>query len=166
MKHCLLLTFLFIHFLQFGANAQKSISLSGEWGFKIDSLDKGIIGKWYNTHFNEMVRLPGSMTENGKGNDISISTPWTGSIDDSSWFYKSEYKKYRTPGNIKVPFWLQPDKYYVGAAWYQKSIVIPSSWKNDHIELLLERCHWETRLWIDDKEAGMRNALERPIIMI
>lgn len=163
MKNLLFIVLLLASFSPNNSFSQNSsINLAGYWDFKIDSLNKGLIEKWYLAHLPEKIKLPGSMTENGKGDDISINTPWTGSIDDSSWFYKPEYKKYRTPGNIKVPFWLQPDKYYVGAAWYQKQIDIPTSWKAKHIELFLERCHWETRVWIDDKEAGMQNALGAP----
>jgi beta-galactosidase/beta-glucuronidase len=65
---------------------------------------------------------------------------------------------------VKVPFWLQPEKYYVGAAWYQKVVEIPANWKDQHIELLLERCHWETRVWVDDQAVGMQNSLATPHI--
>src|SRR5699024_3366994 len=71
---------------------------------------------------------------------------------------------YRQPGNIKVPFWLQPVKYYKGAAWYQKEITIPDSWEGKYEELFIERAHWETRIWIDNKAVGMRNSLGTPQI--
>lgn len=45
-----------------------SISLAGEWEFRMDSLDQGIDRQWYNSSFNEKVKLPGSMADNGKGN--------------------------------------------------------------------------------------------------
>jgi len=105
-----------------------TIDISGTWMFQIDSLDKGLPEKWYSTKLKDKIKLPGSMTTNGKGNDITVNTPWTGEIVDSSWFKKPEYARYRKPGNIKVPFWLQPEKYYKGAAWYQKTITIPASW--------------------------------------
>jgi hypothetical protein len=138
------------------------IDLSGQWNFQIDSLDQGIAQQWFNKELKDKIKLPGSMTTNGKGNDITISTPWTGSIVDSSWFFKPEYAKYRQPGNIKVPFWLQPIKYYKGPAWYQKKVIIPSSWKGKHIELFIERSHWETTVWVDDKKIGMQNSLGAP----
>lgn len=140
------------------AQTQK-INLSGQWAFQIDSLDIGKSEKWFDNKLSDRVSLPGSMTTNGKGDDIKVNTPWTGSIFDSSWFFKPEYAKYRQPGNIKVPFWLQPKKYYVGAAWYQKAITIPSSWNDKHIELFIERSHWETTVWVDGKLVGMQNSL-------
>jgi hypothetical protein len=138
------------------------IDLSGTWSFQIDSLDRGISEKWFDKKLDDKINLPGSMTTNGKGNDITINTPWTGSIVDSSWFLKPEYAKYRQPGNIKVPFWLQPVKYYKGAAWYQKTVTIPASWKGKYIEFFIERSHWETIVWVDDKEIGMQNSLGSP----
>lgn len=141
---------------------QQKIDLSGKWKFAIDSLDQGINGKWFARNLSDHVTLPGSMTSNGKGNDITLKTPWTGQIVDSSYFRKPEYAKYRQQGNIKIPFWLQPLKYYKGAAWYQKEVTIPENWNQKYIRLFLERCHWESRLWVDNQEAGMQNSLGTP----
>lgn len=139
-----------------------NINLSGEWRFAIDREDKGIQEKWYNQSLADKVNLPGSMTTNGKGDDITLKTPWTGTLNDASYFTIPRYEKYRQPDNIKVPFFLQPVKYYVGAAWYQKEVTIPADWKGKSIQLYLERCHWETSVWIDNQEAGMQNALGAP----
>lgn len=143
-------------------SAKNTIDLSGQWLFRIDSLDEGTHERWFNKKLTDSVLLPGSMTTNKKGNDIDVNTPWTGSIMDSSWFLKPEYAVYRKPGNIKIPFWLQPVKYYKGAAWYQKTVTIPESWKNKYIELFIERSHWETTLWIDGVQTGMNNSLGTP----
>ena len=141
---------------------QQKIDLSGEWKFAIDSLDQGISGKWFDQELAENVTLPGSMTTNGKGNDITLKTPWIGQIVDSSFYKNPEYAKFRQPGNIHIPFWLQPVKYYKGAAWYQKEVTIPEDWNGQFVGLFLERCHWESRLWVDDKEVGMQNSLGTP----
>lgn len=142
--------------------AENVIDLSGTWRFQIDSLDKGIEQQWFNRKLADAITLPGSMTTNGKGNDIDVHTPWTGNIWDSSWFIKPEYAAYRKKGNIKIPFWLQPVKYYKGAAWYQKSVTVPAAWKGKQLELFIERSHWETTVWVDGKEIGMRNSLGTP----
>jgi hypothetical protein len=138
--------------------SQPKIDLRGVWRFAIDNQDKGVIEQWFSKSLSETVTLPGSMATNGKGFDVTLSTKWTGQIVDSSYYYKPEYAKYRVPGNIKVPFWLQPLKYYVGAAWYQKEVNIPKDWEDKDIRLFLERCHWESRLWIDDKEIAKAEA--------
>lgn len=139
-----------------------TIDLAGEWRFAIDSLDQGIAEKWFGQPLADQITLPGSMTSNGKGDEISLHTPWTGQIVDSSFFQKPEYAQFRQPGNLKIPFWLQPVKYYKGAAWYQKEVIIPENWGGNFIGLFLERCHWESRLWVDGTEAGMQNSLGTP----
>lgn len=141
---------------------RESISLAGEWGFIIDSLDQGIEKEWYNTLASETVRLPGSMAENGKGEEVSLATRWTGDIIDRSYFTDEKYEKYRQPGNIKIPFWLKPLKYYIGAAWYQKEVTIPDRWSGKRIVLHLERCHWESTLFVNGKKAGTQNSLSAP----
>ena len=141
---------------------RKSISLAGEWKFRVDSLDQGIDQQWYNLQFDETVRLPGSMAENGKGDEVTLIIEWTGDIIDRSYFTDKKYEKYRQPGNIKIPFWLKPLKYYKGAAWYQKDFELPETWKDQRITLFLERCHWETEVFINGREAGSRNSLATP----
>ena len=140
----------------------QEIDLAGTWQFRIDSLDQGVRERWYDQPFSETIRLPGSMATNHKGDEITIHTRWTGSISDRSWFTDEKYKPYRQPGNIKVPFWLQPEKKYTGAAWYQKKVVIPPDWDGKKILLFLERCHWETRVWADGQYVGMQNSLGAP----
>lgn len=139
---------------------QKEIDLSGKWSFKIDSTDVGETEYWFTKQLDEVIQLPGSMAENGKGNDITVNTNWTGNMwNDSLWYKDPKMAKYRKEGNVKVPFWLTPVKDYKGAAWYQKTITIPENWKNKKINLHLERVHWESTVWVDNKKVGMQNTL-------
>lgn len=144
------------------SEVRESVSLAGEWQFRIDSLDQGITGQWFNDNFSETVRLPGSMAENGKGDEVTLRTPWTGDIIDRSYFTDKKYEKYRQPGNIKIPFWLKPVKYYKGVAWYQKDVTLPDKWNGRRIILKLERCHWESTVFINGKEAGKDISLSTP----
>jgi len=141
-----------------------SIDLSGEWAFKLDPESQGITDNWFSSELPGKVNLPGSLAENNIGEDVSVNTRWTGTIVDSSWFFSKLTRQYRKPGHVKIPFWLQPDKYYAGMAWYQKKVNIPDSWNKKNIRLFLERCHWETRVWVDDQEAGVGNSLGTPHI--
>lgn len=145
-----------------GQQSVTKIDLAGEWRFAADPNDEGVSGKWYSRQLEDQVSLPGSMNSNGKGPDVNLETTWTGQILDSTFFKSAAYAKYRQPDNFKVPFWLQPLKHYQGAAWYQKEVTIPANWKDKKIDLFLERCHWETRVWVDGQEAGMRNSLGTP----
>lgn len=135
------------------------ISLKGIWKFQIDPQDKGIVEKWYNRSLPETIELPASMTERGKGDDVTLQTKWTGSLYDSSWYFNPRMAKYRNQKIPKFPFFLTPIKTYVGAAWYQKEVNIPQSWKGKTIQLYLERPHWETIVYLDNKEIGLQNSL-------
>jgi hypothetical protein len=140
----------------------QSMDLSGEWKVRLDRKDQGVSEEWFNDKLEESVFLPGSLAENGLGDDISVNTVWTSNIIDSSWYWSEKYAPYREDGNIKIPFWLQPEKRFVGAAWFQKEVRIPKSWSRKHVVLCLERPHWETRVWIDDQEIGKQNTLGTP----
>jgi len=161
-KHKILLIILLPVLYSCSLKQNHNIDLSGKWQFRMDSLDVGIKDKWFKKDFNDIIQLPGSMAENNKGNDISVSTKWTGDIVDKSWYIDVKYEKFRKPGNIKIPFWLQPNKHYLGVAWYQKEINIPANWERKYITLFLERCHWETQVWINNKKVGMNNNLATP----
>lgn len=139
-----------------------TINLTGKWRFQTDPNDVGVREAWYKKRLAGTITLPGSMVSNHLGDEITINTPWTGGIEDSSWFRKPEYAKYREPGHIKVPFWLQPEKYYKGVAWYQTEVAIPKVWKDKVIELFIERAHWTTTVYIDDKLIGTCNSLSTP----
>lgn len=137
-------------------------SLAGDWSFALDSNDIGEKENWATKSLSERVKLPGSLQEQGKGHDVDIHTQWTGSVNDKSWYTAEEYEKYRKPGNVKVPFWLNPDKHYVGVAWYQREIEIPDAWNNKRIQFEFERTHWETSLYIDGKKIDHQDALQVP----
>lgn len=141
---------------------EMDLCLAGEWGFQLDPEGIGEENRWFEKDLPLRIKLPGSTVEGGFGDDISVETEWTGDIVDKSWYTEERYEKYRQPGNVKVPFWLTPLKHYVGAAWYEKTVDIPESWRGKRVILFLERAHWETKLWVDGREIGMRNSLSTP----
>lgn len=116
------------------AAAAGPISLHGDWAFQLDPANVGLQQEWQNAAFTETVRLPGSLDENGVG----------------------------TPNSKAHRSYLSRLVEYVGAAWYQREIDIPEAWAGQPLELFLERCHWETQLWIDGRLAGMRDSLCAP----
>ena len=141
-------------------NAQ-TIDLAGSWQFQIDRQDKGIKEQWYTgKQFNDTIELPASMPQRFKGDDINVNTKWVGSLYDSSYFYNSYMSKYRKPGkDMKLTFFLTPDKHYVGVAWYQKTIHISDIDKKGSYNIYLERPHIESTLFINGQSVGMRNSL-------
>lgn len=141
------------------SQAQNTIDLSGEWEFSMDRNDVGEKEKWFASTLDDRINLPGSMPEKLKGDIVTASTQWTGSIYDSSYYYSPYMEKYRKEGNVKYPFFLTPARHYVGAAWYKKEVEIPAGWKGKRIILHLERPHIETTVWVNGKKAGSCNSL-------
>ena len=142
-------------------NAQQILSLEGIWDFAIgDTI--GAKGSPLRDKYDDYVTLPGSMLTNDKGNPVSLTTPWTGSLYDSSFYFNPRMEAYRQTGNIKFPFFLTPSKHYVGAAWYRKCIYVPKEWKGQRITLFLERPHIETTVYVNGHEVGHQMSLSTP----
>ena len=138
------------------------VDLSGQWEFRLDPKGEGEQQQWYRSPLSDRIRLPGSTAQAGYGDGVRVDTAWTGQIVDRSWFTDEQYAPYRKEGQVKVPFWLTPVKHYVGPAWYSRSIEVPAAWENKRVTLFLERCHWETTVWVDGKRIGMQNSLSTP----
>ena len=115
--------------------AQQAIqSLAGTWRFALDPENRGTDGCWFNTRLAESVTLPGSCEQNGFG--VRAVEPTVGKL-------------------TRVVR-------YEGKAWYQRDFDVPQKWAGKRIELLLERCHWESNVWIDGKSVGTQNSLSAP----
>ena len=142
--------------------ANDALSLDGTWRFQLDRTDAGLAENWAAKKLSGHLHLPGSLPEQGIGDAVTTNTIWTGGIVDKAFFTAPEFEKYRQPDNLKLPFWLTPEKYYVGAAWFQRTVTIPADWKNRRVVLTLERPHWETRVWVDGKVFGTNDSLGTP----
>jgi hypothetical protein len=138
------------------------IPLSGVWRFELDPADEGLVGFWENRALRQRIRLPGALQGQGFGDDVTVDTKWTGQIVDRSFFTAPRYEPYRRPGNVKVPFWLQPDKHYVGPAWYERDVVVPPEWRGRRVVLHVERPHWQTIAWLDGRIVGSSDSLSTP----
>lgn len=112
----------------------KTISLAGPWRFRLDPENVGLEEKWIETDLPNTITLPGSTDEGGYGSRTTQKDIWQ----------------------------LTRVCKYVGPAWYQRDIIIPDRWHGKRITLFLERCHWETRVWVDDKAVGTRDSLSVP----
>lgn len=156
MKRIIVLNLLSLMILS--SFAQKTINLSGTWDFQLDRSESSNASQKY----DDTIKLPGSMLTNGKGDLPSIDTKWTGSLYDSSYYYNPYMEKYRHTGSIKFPFFLTPEHYYVGYAWYRRNAEIPKVWKKDRVILFLERPHIETTVFVNGKEVGHQISLSVP----
>ncbi|MDA8377073.1 MAG: twin-arginine translocation signal domain-containing protein [Planctomycetia bacterium] len=90
--------------------------------------------KWFKRRLKNTIELPGSCQQRGFG----------------------EKTTYHAIGR------LTPLIEYVGPAWYQREITIPAAWHNQRVELFLERCHWESTVWLGNQRIGSQNSLSVP----
>ncbi len=144
-----------------GAQPPRCIDLAGAWSLQLDPEDQGIAQRWFTKSLAESAELPGSLQSQGFGALPQLDTSWTGTIREEV-IQMPRYAPYRDPANFKMPFWLQPKRCYVGPAWYQRSVTIASGWSGQQITLFLERCHWSTQVWVDDKLLGSADSLSVP----
>jgi hypothetical protein len=152
MKRLLIaLSFIICH-LSFSSIAAQTISLAGPWDLSLGD----------STVYHDYVMLPGSMLTNGKGNIVTTKTQWTGSLYDSSFYFNPYMEKYRVEGQMKFPFFLTPERHYVGNAWYKRSIYIPKNWNDRRITLFLERPHIETTVYVNGQQVGHQMSLSTP----
>lgn len=112
------------------------MDISGLWRFQLDPMGFGKTAgsELYLSKLTETIHLPGSTDEGGKGVRNVVAH-----VDRLS-------RKFE----------------YCGQAWYQREVVIPEEWRGREIILSLERCHWETAVYVDDKAVGTDERLSTP----
>ena len=112
------------------------MDLAGLWRFQLDPMGFGKTpgSELYLSKLTETIVLPGSTDEGGKGIQNVVAH-----VDRLS-------RKFE----------------YCGQAWYQREVVIPEDWQGKEILLVLERCHWETTVFVDGELAGVDERLSAP----
>ncbi|MFD2725176.1 sugar-binding domain-containing protein [Hyunsoonleella rubra] len=116
----------------------EQIDLSGDWQVKLDSTNVAESENWASSKIEgTSISLPGTL------DDAGIGTPNTLEPAINNYVMSNLARKHQ----------------YIGKAWYQKEIEIPSDWKEDAIILSLERVLWESKVYIDGKKVGSANSL-------
>lgn len=140
MRFLLIIPLLLSAGLLTSAAAVESIDLSGEWKLALDSQDAGLAAGPSSWNFPDTIRLPGTLTLAGKGAPLT-----------------------RQPTLDKETLLgLHQRHSFVGPAWYQRDFEIPDSWAGKDVILELERVIWETRAWVNQREAGTEDSLSTP----
>jgi beta-galactosidase len=142
--------------------AADTIPLAGEWRFALDRNDAGTNEQWFARNLPDKIQLPGALEAQGYGDEIGIHAPWVLTLYDHFWYLRADYAAYTNAGSVKVPFLCQPPRHYLGAAWYQRDIEIPADWSGKRVVLFLERPHWKSTIWLDDREIGSDVSLCTP----
>jgi len=145
---------------------RETIDLSGSWQVFLDTKDQGLADRWYeieNLKGREAytLQLPGSLELAGIGDPVTGGTAWVGSQFGEEFVKDPLYAPYREADAFRFPYWLQPETRFVGPAWYVKHLTLPhpidSLW-----QLVLERPHWETQVWMNGVFLGSCDSLSVP----
>ncbi|MGH0053341.1 MAG: sugar-binding domain-containing protein, partial [Sphaerochaetaceae bacterium] len=139
------------------------VDLRGQWQVFLDPEDIGLNEQWFLPQQlagrqAQILNLPGSLEQAGIGDTITSRTEWVGSQFGTEFVDDPLYAPYRKDDDFRFPYWLQPETRYVGPAWYVKHITLPEA-EVDHWQLILERPHWETRVWVNGRYAGSNDSL-------
>jgi beta-galactosidase len=165
---------------QLAATAQ-TMPLAGQWRFALDRSAEqttggattpdlnpgdGITQEWFKRDLADRITLPGILQAQGYGNEISPTTPWVVALGDAWWKLQPAAlrDRFSHPGHVEVPFLSQPERHYLGAAWYQRDLDIPAAAQGRHFKLFLERAHWQTTVWLDDHAYAPNDSLVAPHI--
>lgn len=136
MKKVILFLLCFVFYTMQAESNSSKIDLSGMWRFQLDPMGFGKTpgSELYLDKLVETIVLPGSTDQGGKG------------IKNNARYVDRLSRKFE----------------YQGAAWYQREVVIPEEWKEKDIILHLERCHWETTVYVDEQLVAMDERLSTP----
>lgn len=119
------------------ARAGETRSVAGQWRVKLDPGRVGEAQRWYERRLEgDTMRLPGSTDE------AKLGPPNT------------------APATLDGLYRTHP---YEGPAWFESDVIIPGPWRGKHVSLVLERVHWETKVWVDGQELpGAQDSLVAP----
>ena len=114
--------------------AQIELSLAGEWEVAFDPGDDGAgAHRWMKRTFPHKMPLPGTTDEARLGDSLTLKPTLT---------RESLYQLARRHR-------------FVGTAFYRRTITIPANWQGKRIEMMLERVLWQSRVFVDGKEADV-----------
>ncbi len=114
---------------------KSQISLAGHWKFALDPDGVGIREAWFSRSLPGSISLPGTTDEARIGEE-----------------------------NSKVEILRLTRRHpYCGAAFYQKTVIIPEDWRGRKIFFRIERTK-PSILWIDDDLIGDQQTLTTPHI--
>ncbi len=148
-------------FVHCGQPEPNMVDLYGQWQLKLDPSNQGIDNQWFNQAFPDTINLPGCLQEQGLGEKPGPETKWWAPLDLSER-HPSLAKYSKADEHFKLVQYLMPRHHYIGAAWFAREVEIPKSFSGKQIALRLERCHWESQVWVDGIKIGSNRSLATP----
>lgn len=115
--------------------AEKRVSLAGEWRFRLDPDDQGLADTWYEDPgiLRDTIEVPGAWQAQGFGNDEPQSV----------WDFGFSARTFRAA--------------YTGTGWYGKTFALPDDWKGKRVWLHFGGVHPSAEVWLNGIRLGENN---------
>jgi len=131
--------------------------LSGTWSVRLDPGDRGLASRWFIKPLQgRPISLPGTTDEAGYGVPLDHQKMTYEGVDSGTLvagFGQHPGQRLDEMGR------LVREHYYVGPAWYERTVQIDDAWQHKQVVLRLERVIWESRLWLDGRFVGSCDSL-------
>lgn len=120
---------------------RQELSLAGAWRVVLDSANVGEGERWFEQSLGgSNINLPGTLDQAGLGENNELKPAM------NNYVLSHLARKYQ----------------YIGKAWYQKEVELPSGWNEGKYLLTLERVLWESKVWINGQPVGKEESLIAP----
>lgn len=112
--------------------AERRVSLSGEWGFRLDPEDRGLAERWFAAPvaFSESISVPGSWQAQGFGGDAEVMV-----------------RDFRLPARTFRAT-------YEGTGWYGRHFRPPADWQGSRLLLNFGGVHPTAEVWLNGERLG------------
>ena len=136
-----------------------SIDLSGEWEFKLDPLDAGRAGKWFEetVPYERKIQVPGAWNAQGAAYEQEAV------LREYEAKLLNEQKQLFGLGTLgKESESAKLSSVYPGPAWYRRKVKIPEDWKGRIPWLVFGGIHREAEVWVNGQSVGTHRSYLTP----
>lgn len=137
--------------------AGQTINLAGEWRVRLDAEDRGISANWPGAPLagDDRIALPSTTDRAGFGFALDTNTM----LHATTFPVTTRFPGVKEPLRADEHGYLVRRHLFVGPAWYEREIEIPSAWRDRSVALRLERALWQTDVWVNGRHLSSCDSL-------
>ncbi len=149
--------FILFSFLFQACRSEQEIDLSGQWSYTLAPNNDANTTNYLAYNFTKSIQFPSleayPIIKNKTYSKLQANEFWTtkDTLYDISiepiFTYSDSHQENKSEIND-----------HEGNIWYQKKFELPTSWKEKHVTLTLERCLYETEAWLNSNYLGAQNS--------
>lgn len=143
--------------LSVGLVTAPALDLAGEWRLRLDPEDVGLRANWPAAPLATDDRIPLPNTTDLAGFGFALDT---NTMRHAAPFpATTRFPGVKEPARADEHGYLVRRHLFVGPAWYERDVEIPTAWQGCRVRLRLERALWKTGVWINGRHAGECDSL-------